>query len=449
MVRKLISRALIFYVPRLLVGIALLATLSACSNTYRAPEISAQVVDAETGLPIEDAVVLLSWQSRQNSFAGHGIIEGLIQVVEVLTDANGMFTSPAWGPKKDPHSGFADRYQPNITVFKSGYLLGQFDNDDYKGYGKIEYDFPSELKSKWDGKVLALEALSGGYKGAVRDQKRIARVIYDNGATLEDMKKAPCMIVIGSLMAEVFAGNNMNSPFSWVYVDPLYNEIRGQCPIGQKLTDEFFSEVASWEPYRSLKYDRLYGTIQMREVCARYHPQMTTEIQAAFSGWLYQKAYSPEEVEEFASNRSAEMLEEEQELAESYARSYPELCRSFAEKLRRTGEPPDIRTEHGITGIIAMESLCSERYPNLSRDIQKAYSSWLRIRNVSRADAVNVHAREPVAAVQEYKLRKAEGAGEYGEQELAGECMSLAGKIRYSDVHPDRNTLQRQDSAVR
>jgi len=82
----------------------------AISGCY-ASGMNGTVVDAETGKPIEGAVVLVEWTKR------HGIGDyhtESVKVIEVLTDKDGKFkVSGILDPFVDP---------PDVTVYKKGYV---------------------------------------------------------------------------------------------------------------------------------------------------------------------------------------------------------------------------------------------------------------------------------------------------------------------------------------
>lgn len=83
---------------------------SACFEHY--PGITCTVIDAETGKPIEGAVVLVEWTKKE-----YGIIDyntESVKVVEVVTDKEGKFkVSGILRPFIDP---------PNMTIYKKGYV---------------------------------------------------------------------------------------------------------------------------------------------------------------------------------------------------------------------------------------------------------------------------------------------------------------------------------------
>lgn len=130
--------------------LSIVFALSACATplTYSAKEIHGQIVDAETDQPIEGAVIVAQWILFQMGI-GHGGHKGRIHIHETVTDQNGHYTIPAWGPKL--HSPFTelDREDPQILIFKSGYeprsLYNSVDRSD------------SVRVSEWDGKVVKLK----------------------------------------------------------------------------------------------------------------------------------------------------------------------------------------------------------------------------------------------------------------------------------------------------
>ena len=84
---------------------------------YSAKEIRATIVDAATGRPIEGTVVVAVWQLETVSGEGPRL-----QVTEAVTDAQGQFFIPGWGPKlRPPMTEFGNK-SPYLVVFKSGYV---------------------------------------------------------------------------------------------------------------------------------------------------------------------------------------------------------------------------------------------------------------------------------------------------------------------------------------
>ncbi|HEX2831866.1 MAG TPA: carboxypeptidase-like regulatory domain-containing protein [Thermoanaerobaculia bacterium] len=92
---------------------------------YRSEAIHARVVDFDTGAPIEGAVVFARW-SRLDAFTRRPVTA--FHYYEAITDANGAFTIPAWGPRPLDYSHALDARDPELWVLKRGYLLGYYDN---------------------------------------------------------------------------------------------------------------------------------------------------------------------------------------------------------------------------------------------------------------------------------------------------------------------------------
>src|SRR5712672_2347041 len=107
-------------------ALALLA-LSACAS-YSAKPISATVVDADTGQPLEGVNVVVTWELEfvKNEW-GYGETrgEGLMTQMEAVTSSDGKFHIPGWGPARIPSNlplrSMLSPMQPSIRLFKSGY----------------------------------------------------------------------------------------------------------------------------------------------------------------------------------------------------------------------------------------------------------------------------------------------------------------------------------------
>jgi hypothetical protein len=95
--------------------------LSACGSPYyTADPIEAWVVDAETGKPIEGAVVTANWQLVAASLDTGGRKLKQLEVMETTTDKNGRFFFPGF-TKLNPSLEELRDEDPQILIFKSGY----------------------------------------------------------------------------------------------------------------------------------------------------------------------------------------------------------------------------------------------------------------------------------------------------------------------------------------
>jgi hypothetical protein len=107
--------------------LAVALVVAGCANwpwTYSGRAGSATVVDAATGQPLPGVVVVASWNLidiRDGTFAG------VLFTVEAVTDTQGEFILPSWGPRQITmgNSGRVPRAldysEPHFHLFKSGF----------------------------------------------------------------------------------------------------------------------------------------------------------------------------------------------------------------------------------------------------------------------------------------------------------------------------------------
>lgn len=124
---------------------------------YWAEEIRGQVVDAVTGDPLAGAVVVVRWNLFGVGF-GHGSTVGAIHLIEVLTDDQGNYVVPAWGPRLRPPSTFMRNNEPRLRFFKRGYFPQSHAN---KVLGNVHRTRDAVRKSEWNGKVIKLQPFDG------------------------------------------------------------------------------------------------------------------------------------------------------------------------------------------------------------------------------------------------------------------------------------------------
>ena len=114
----------------ILLGTLCVVLCSGCaifSSPLSADPIDSQVVDADTGQPIEGAVVVAHWELHQGSLTGDSLPCGAANVEEAVTDKDGRFHIPGWGPTRFS-CGDMRQGNPTLFVFKSGYSPGGFNN---------------------------------------------------------------------------------------------------------------------------------------------------------------------------------------------------------------------------------------------------------------------------------------------------------------------------------
>jgi|SRR3972149_10188751 len=197
-----------------LIASILILFLQACAHPmfYRAKEFSGTVVDTATNEPIEGVVVVAQWipVSWKVGESGH---YGVLEVYEAVTDKDGKYSIPGWGPSLRSLGEYLDYLDPQLSVFKNGYWYLSLVNADkeylekyYKnvysldfeqfkntvshaGVSVSHYSNRSLRKSVWDGRVIKLKKFGGEpveehftdvYDASGKVVKRIKTVIDDN-----------------------------------------------------------------------------------------------------------------------------------------------------------------------------------------------------------------------------------------------------------------------------
>lgn len=135
-------KALAFFI-----SVSLLPILSGCASLSAAP-ISAQVVDADTHQPLAGVVVVAHWELHRGSFTGDALPCGEAGVEEAVTDQDGGFHIPGWGPVTS--SCDMRGAEPSLILFKSGYHPKGVNNPTYS------IETVSVSRSFWDGKTIEL-----------------------------------------------------------------------------------------------------------------------------------------------------------------------------------------------------------------------------------------------------------------------------------------------------
>lgn len=129
-------------------AVAVACTACGGERTYTAEPIAARIVDAETGLPVEGVNVVAAWQAKGGLEGGN--IMGYVTVMEDVTNANGEFSFPAWGPKKWRNGAIRDG-APLLILLKPTYEVRFLWETKYG----VEFA-PSHMSSSWNGKAIAL-----------------------------------------------------------------------------------------------------------------------------------------------------------------------------------------------------------------------------------------------------------------------------------------------------
>ena len=84
---------------------------------YSARPVQATVVDETTRQPVAGVVVVAIWELSTISGRGH-----VLQIDETVTDAQGRFSLPGFGPRLRPPLHAAQDRMPYLILFKHGYV---------------------------------------------------------------------------------------------------------------------------------------------------------------------------------------------------------------------------------------------------------------------------------------------------------------------------------------
>lgn len=164
---------------RSIIGLVWLFTLAsglpACAGSlkYSAAPIEAWVVDKEAGQPLEGVIVVAHWalESTSRIVPHQTNPAGSLMILETVTDKNGRFYFPAWGPKWHLGTGNLTDSDPELILFKSGYKYLRVSNSRYLRPAKYsDVGKPSGTESKpsgskrisfWSGERIELKAFKG------------------------------------------------------------------------------------------------------------------------------------------------------------------------------------------------------------------------------------------------------------------------------------------------
>lgn len=190
-----------------------------------AASIDSQVVDASTGKPIEGAVVVAYWQLKPGSFTGDGLPCGAANVEEAVTDSEGRFHLPGWGPIMPACNGSMNEGDPEMYVFKTGYHYGRFDNG-------VSTTNVVRTGSTWGTRQMKLKKFQ---KIDYQDRSAQSVVMNYDGINIDmgifitnmpsqcNWKKIPNMLRVLELERETIS-QAVGYPFGGITGDIIYND---------------------------------------------------------------------------------------------------------------------------------------------------------------------------------------------------------------------------------
>jgi hypothetical protein len=133
---------------------------------------TAKVVDSATGQPIEGANVVATW-NLEGGLEG-GAITGHAMVMEAVTDANGQFRFPGWGPTLGYAAGDIKAAAPELLIFKSGYRYWTARNH------ALLRPAPVYMHSDYDGAVIKLDRFAGSVEDYAKATSGVLNISIDS-----------------------------------------------------------------------------------------------------------------------------------------------------------------------------------------------------------------------------------------------------------------------------
>ena len=117
--------------------------------------VTVQVVDAETGMPLQGVIVQADWPSVTGTLAGGHYRWGTIRDMETRTDEKGFFHLPGW--IRVGFRNWISETDPEIRLYKAGYWPRTLKNSSSKSDEIILW--PELWISDWNGEEIELEPM--------------------------------------------------------------------------------------------------------------------------------------------------------------------------------------------------------------------------------------------------------------------------------------------------
>lgn len=149
---------------------ALLTLTSGCAAPfYVAKSIHGRVIDAETKQPLPGTVVVAQWVLEQ-PFRGPA---KRLNAEEAITDQNGDFNIPGWGPRCRPWYAELGSHDPWLLVFKAGYKPRSLYHERTR-----RSRWSMVRRSEFDGATIELERFQGTPKDRFRQLSVLTTGVY-------------------------------------------------------------------------------------------------------------------------------------------------------------------------------------------------------------------------------------------------------------------------------
>lgn len=127
--------------------IVLFSITAEASQRLSADAIEGRVVEAKSGIPLEGVIVAINWELLD----ANDLAVAELGVAEQLTDHNGRFSFPAWGPVAARPGSRLNPRAPQMLLFKEGYRYLRLTNRKNTG--------EQHLVADWNGRTLEMRSL--------------------------------------------------------------------------------------------------------------------------------------------------------------------------------------------------------------------------------------------------------------------------------------------------
>jgi hypothetical protein len=164
------------------------AVLAGCGSPYyTADPIEAWVVDAETGKPIEGAVVVAHWQLRGFSLDSQ-TRRNQLEVIETASDRDGRFFVPGFTKLNLTLERLREE-DPKIVIFKPGFSIAGGQSH----YSSADPEPGAHRSSSLNGKRFQVRQLDRHSDQYVRDLRGVAATMNDLSVS-GDLGRTPRLV---------------------------------------------------------------------------------------------------------------------------------------------------------------------------------------------------------------------------------------------------------------
>lgn len=181
---------------------------AACSSIvgYRAAPVAGEVVDAATGSPLPDTLIVIVWRLQRGP---HSQDVGLLYVEETQTDAAGRYRFDGWSGRHTSEGSLAPG-MPELIFFKRGYAPRTIGND-------VPPWRPGQngetVRSDWDGRKIELPQRADTAHDYYLQASALARFFVPTRERRCDWIKTPRLTGVALDLGRYFESQRIDNDF--------------------------------------------------------------------------------------------------------------------------------------------------------------------------------------------------------------------------------------------